>query len=69
MLPFFCRAPVRIFDRRPVRKEAVTPSRDEAAQARLLDVQRILHFWERQQRSCLKSYRQGFACFGRDADE
>jgi hypothetical protein len=27
---------------RPVIKEAVTPSRDKAAQARLLDVQRIL---------------------------
>ena len=43
------------------------PSRDEAAQARLLDVQRILHFWERRQSSCLRSCRQGFARFGRDA--
>jgi hypothetical protein len=46
-----------------------TPTRYEATQARLLDVQRILHFWERQQRSGLRSCRQGFARFGRNASE
>jgi hypothetical protein len=52
MLPFFSRGPVHISDGRPVRKEAVTLSGDEAAQTRLLDVQRIMHFWERRQSSC-----------------
>jgi hypothetical protein len=39
--------PVHTFDRRPVRKAAVTLSREEAAQARRLIVRRILSIWER----------------------
>ena len=39
---FINHVPVHILDRRPVRKAAVTLSREEAAQARRLKVRRIL---------------------------
>jgi len=39
---FILYVPVHNFDGQPVRKTAVTLSREEAAQARLLDVRRIL---------------------------
>jgi len=46
---FINHVPVHTFDRRPVRKAAVTLSREEAAQARrlILVVRRILSIWER----------------------
>jgi hypothetical protein len=50
---FSSRVPVHTFDRQPVGKAAVTPSREEVAQARLLDVQHILSIWERGQGICL----------------
>ena len=44
---FINHVPVHNFDKRPVRKAAVTLSREEAAQARRLIVRRILNIWER----------------------
>jgi len=62
------RVPVHISDWNQDRKAVVTPSRDEVAQARLLDARRVLRIWERRQRSAARSFRQGFARFGRDAE-
>jgi len=44
--------PVQIVDRHVPENRFVTPSRGDTAQARLLDVRRILRVWERRNRSC-----------------